>query len=135
VWLAEDARARMTQPPAPVSSMDGYAVRAADVAKVPTTLRIVGSSPAGHPFDGSVAPGEAVRIFTGGVVPDGADGIVIQEDTTADADLVTVNEATRPERHIRVAGLDSKRTRSCCAPAGACRHAMCPCWRQPISTA
>ena len=107
--LAEDARARMTQPPAPVSSMDGYAVRAADVAKVPITLRVIGSSPAGHPFDGRVAAGEAVRIFTGGVVPDGADGIVIQEGTTAYADRVTINEATRPERHIRVAGLDFKK--------------------------
>lgn len=107
--LAEDARARLTQPPAPMSSMDGYAVRAADVAKVPTTLRVVGSSPAGHPFEGSVHSGEAVRIFTGGVVPEGADGIVIQEDTTADADRVTINDATRPERHIRVAGLDFKK--------------------------
>lgn len=107
--LAEDTRARMTQPPAPVSSMDGYAVRAADVAKVPTTLRVVGSSPAGHPFHGTVHTGEAVRIFTGGVVPDGADGVVIQEDTTADADRVTINEATRPERHIRAAGLDFKK--------------------------
>ena len=106
--LAEDARARLTQPPAPMSSMDGYAVHAADVAKVPATLRVIGSSPAGHPFDGKVGSGEAVRIFTGGVVPDGADGIVLQEDTTADEDCVTVNEATRPERHIRVAGLDFK---------------------------
>ena len=104
--LAEDARARLTQPPAPMSSMDGYAVRAADVAKVPVTLRVIGSSPAGHPFDGRVNSGEAVRIFTGGVVPEGADGIVLQEDTAAEADRVTVNEATRPERHIRMAGLD-----------------------------
>ncbi len=106
--LAEDARARMTQPPEPVSSMDGYAVRAADVGKPPATLRVVGSSPAGHPFGGAVNSGEAVRIFTGGVVPDGADAIVIQEDTTADGDRVTVNAAVRPERHIRVAGLDFK---------------------------
>ncbi len=107
--LAENACARLTQPPAPMSSMDGYAVRAADVAKVPVTLRVIGSSPAGHPFDGKVNSGEAVRIFTGGVVPDGADAIVLQEDAVADADHVTVNEATRPERHIRVAGLDFKR--------------------------
>ena len=107
--LAEDARARMTQPPAPMSSMDGYAVRAADVAMLPATLRVVGSSPAGHPFDGIVNSGEAVRIFTGGVVPDGADAIVLQEDAVTDADRVTVNEATRPERHIRVAGLDFKK--------------------------
>jgi molybdopterin molybdotransferase len=107
--LAEDARARLTQPPAPMSSMDGYAVRAADVETVPVTLRVIGTSPAGHPFEGTVGAREAVRIFTGGVVPDGADGIVIQEDTTADADRVTINEATRPQRHIRVAGLDFKK--------------------------
>lgn len=104
--LAEDARARMTQPPAPVSSMDGYAVRAADVANPPATLRVVGSSPAGHPFGSAIAQGEAVRIFTGGVVPDGADGIVIQEDATADGDKVMLNVAARPGKHIRAAGLD-----------------------------
>ena len=86
--LAEDARARMTQPPAPVSSMDGYAVRAADV---PATLRMIGASPAGHPFAGKVAPGETVRIFTGGVVPEGADAIVIQEDTSADGERIAMN--------------------------------------------
>src|SRR5690348_15658526 len=78
--LAADAIAKSDQPPAPVSSMDGYAVRAADVASVPSTLRIIGSSPAGRPYDGTVGAGDAVRIFTGGVVPDGADSIVIQED-------------------------------------------------------
>ena len=101
--LVEDARARMTQPPAPVSSMDGYAVRAADV---PATLRMIGTSPAGHPFAGQVGPGETVRIFTGGVVPDGADAIVIQEDTTADGERIAMNVAAKPGKHIRPAGMD-----------------------------
>jgi molybdopterin molybdotransferase len=101
--LAEDARARMTQPPAPVSSMDGYAVRAADV---PATLRMIGASPAGHPFAGKVAPGETVRIFTGGVVPEGADAIVIQEDTSADGERIAMNVAAKPGKHIRPAGMD-----------------------------
>jgi molybdopterin molybdotransferase len=101
--LAEDVRARMNQPPAPVSSMDGYAVRAADV---PGTLRVIGSSPAGHPFSGRVGAGETVRIFTGGVVPDGADGIVIQEDTSADGEMVAMNVAAKPGKHIREAGMD-----------------------------
>lgn len=106
--LAEDARARLGQPPAPVSSMDGYAVRAADAAHIPATLRVIGSSPAGHPFAGNVGSGEAVRIFTGGVVPEGADSIVIQEDTDSSGDTVIVKEAAKHGRHIRVAGLDFK---------------------------
>ncbi len=101
--LAEDARARMTQPPAPVSSMDGYAVRCGDV---PGTLRMVGSSPAGHPFEGKVSKGETVRVFTGGVVPEGADGIVIQEDTDADGDRIAMKVAAKRGKHIRDAGMD-----------------------------
>jgi len=101
--LAQDARARMTQPPAPVSAMDGYAVRAADT---PGTLRLVGSSPAGHPFGGKVEAGETVRIFTGGVVPQGADAIVIQEDAAAEGERVATAAAARPGKHIRAAGMD-----------------------------
>src|SRR6185312_1568784 len=71
--LAEDVAALRTQPPAALSAMDGYAVRAADVAKAPATLRVVGEIAAGHPFAGSVGAGEAARIFTGGVMPAGAD--------------------------------------------------------------
>ncbi len=97
--------ARLTQPPADVSAMDGYALRAADAA-VGTPLRLIGAAPAGHPFAGTVGPGEAVRIFTGSIVPPGADTILIQEDATATATHVTPTEAPRPARHIRRAGLD-----------------------------
>ena len=65
--LAADLAALRTQPPADVSAMDGYAVRAADVASVPATLKLIGEVAAGHPFDGAVGAGEAARIFTGGV--------------------------------------------------------------------
>jgi molybdopterin molybdotransferase len=106
--LAEDVRARVTQPPLAVSAMDGYAVRAADAQQVPATLKVVGSAPAGGSYDGKLRPGEAVRIFTGGPVPDGADAIVIQEDTTAEGDKVTVREAPKPGRYVRPAGLDFK---------------------------
>ncbi|HVU21218.1 MAG TPA: gephyrin-like molybdotransferase Glp [Rhizomicrobium sp.] len=106
--LADDALARMTQPPAPVSAMDGYAVHTADVAAPPATLPVVGSSPAGHPYEKPQARGEAVRIFTGGVVPHGADGIVIQEDAVAHGDFVTLNTTPNPGKHIRAAGLDFK---------------------------
>ena len=106
--LADDVRARLTQPPWPVSAMDGYAVRAADAAKVPVTLRIAGAVPAGSSYAGTVGAGEAVRIFTGAPVPEGADAIIIQEDTTAADGEVTIREAARAGRHIRVAGLDFK---------------------------
>jgi len=106
--LAQDAIARLSQPPFPVSSMDGYALRAVDAAEVGTGLNVIGSSPAGHPFQGTVGAGQAVRIFTGGVVPDGTDTIVIQEDTSVSGSRVTLNIAASPGRHIRAAGLDFK---------------------------
>jgi molybdopterin molybdotransferase len=89
--LAEDMISRRTQPPFAVSAMDGYAVRAADVATVPARLRVVGAAPAGGAYAGTLGAGEAVRIFTGAPVPAGADCIVIQEDTTRDGDAVVVN--------------------------------------------
>ncbi len=104
--LALDVAARVTQPPAAVSAMDGYAVRAADVAKVPVRLKIVGYAPAGAADPGRVGAGEAVRIFTGGPLPEGADAIVIQEDTTAEGDHVVVNEAAPAGHYVRPAGLD-----------------------------
>ena len=87
--LAADVEALRTQPPADVSAMDGYAVRAADVATVPARLKLIGEVAAGHPFDGTVGPGEAARIFTGGVLPPGADTIVIQENTAREGDTVS----------------------------------------------
>src|SRR6266550_5763964 len=78
--LAEDLAARRTQPPFAVSAMDGYAVRAEDVAGVPVELRIVAEVPAGAGFGGHVGSGEAARIFTGAPLPAGTDTIVIQED-------------------------------------------------------
>jgi len=104
--LADDARAALDQPPAPVSAMDGYAVRAADVASAGTALRVVGAAPAGHPYARSLNPGEAVRIFTGGVVPDSADAIVIQEKATQNGNAVVFSEPAIAGRHIRKAGLD-----------------------------
>lgn len=104
--LADDVVARLTQPPSAVSAMDGYAVRGADVAAAPVTLRQIATIPAGKVFDGRVGPGECARIFTGAALPDGADTIVIQEDTSADGDRVTVREAASVGRYVRPAGLD-----------------------------
>lgn len=106
--LANDLPALRTQPPANVSAMDGYALRAADAATVPATLKVIGEVAAGHPYAGAVGPGETVRIFTGGVIPDDCDAIVIQEDTQRDGDTVTIREAARPGRHVRRAGIDFK---------------------------
>ncbi|MFM2044344.1 MAG: molybdopterin molybdenumtransferase MoeA [Pseudomonadota bacterium] len=104
--LAADVTARLTSPPADTSAMDGWAVRAADIVSVPVSLRRIGTAPAGAPFPGNVGPGEAVRIFTGGQVPNGADAIVLQEDCTDQGDTVLVRESVAPGRHIRRAGLD-----------------------------
>ena len=97
--------ARLTQPPADVSAMDGYALRAAD-GTLGATLTQIGAAPAGHPFAGTVGAGQIVRLFTGSVVPDGADAILLQEDATKDGDRITVNEAVAAGRHIRRAGQD-----------------------------
>ncbi|MCH2395998.1 gephyrin-like molybdotransferase Glp [Oceanibaculum sp.] len=104
--LAEDVAARVTQPPKPVSAMDGYAVKAADVANVPATLTVIGEAPAGRGYQGMVESGQAVRIFTGAPLPDGADSIAIQEDTEASGTSVTVKEAPAPGNYVRPAGLD-----------------------------
>jgi molybdopterin molybdotransferase len=104
--LAEDVAARRTQPPWPVSAMDGYAVRAADVARLPATLRVVGAVPAGQAYAGALARGEAVRIFTGAPMPEGADAVVIQEDSERQGDRVELREAAQAGDHVRPAGLD-----------------------------
>ena len=106
--LAVPPTARLTQPPADLSAMDGYAVRAADVPTAPGTLTLVGQAPAGGSYDQVLQAGEAVRIFTGGPLPAGADSIVIQEDTKADGAKISILEAPRPGRHVRKAGLDFK---------------------------
>ena len=107
--LSEPVVARCTQPPDDLSAMDGYAVRAADVAAAPLELRLIGEAPAGAPFAGIVKAGQALRIFTGGAVPDGADTIVIQEHTIAGAEgWVRIEQAAAEGRHIRRKGFDFK---------------------------
>jgi len=104
--LAEDVAARRTQPPFAVSAMDGYAVRAEDLAAVPVELRIVAEVPAGAGFGGHVGAREAARIFTGAPLPAGTDTIVIQEDTQRDGDRVKVREGAPRGRYVRREGLD-----------------------------
>ena len=104
--LAEDVLARATQPPADVSAMDGYAVRAEDLAEVPVRLSVRGEIPAGGRFEGTLGAGEAARIFTGAPLPAGADTIVIQEDTEPEGEAVLVKEGASKGAYVRPAGLD-----------------------------
>jgi molybdopterin molybdotransferase len=106
--LARDVAARRTQPPQAMSAMDGYAVRAADATHPGARLKVIGEVAAGRPFEKKIGAGEAIRIFTGGVIPDGADAVVIQEDTVADGSHIDITEAAVAGRHIRPAGVDFK---------------------------
>src|SRR6476660_8078590 len=107
--LTENVVALRTQPPAAVSAMDGYAVRAADVATTPVTLTVTGEVAAGRPFAGQIGPGQAARIFTGGVIPTGSDTVVIQELTTRTGDSGTIQKPTAKNRNVRAQGIDFAR--------------------------
>lgn len=102
---AADITSRLTQPPADVSAMDGYALHAADSAPG-TRLVVGGAAPAGHPWMGRLARGEALRLFTGSIMPAGADAVLLQEDADESDGMVTPREAVAPGRHVRRAGQD-----------------------------
>jgi len=103
--LATEIHARLTQPPADVSAMDGYAVRAAD-AQEGAKLRVVGAAPAGRPLDTVLKWGEAVRLFTGSVIPAGADAVLLQEDARVEGEIIVAGQACIPGQHIRRQGQD-----------------------------
>ncbi|ODR95378.1 hypothetical protein AUC69_02375 [Methyloceanibacter superfactus] len=137
--LAEDVAATLTQPPFDASAMDGYAVRAADVAVLPATLDLIGEAAAGARFSGTLGQGQAVRIFTGAPVPDGADTIAIQENAEERDGRVVVKEAASG-RHIRPRGQDFEDgqvllTRARSSGLGRCwasaNHAELPVTRKP----
>ncbi len=102
---AQPVIARLTQPPADVSAMDGYAVRAADAA-AGAHLRLVGAAPAGHPWPGVLGPGEALRLFTGSILPQGADAVLVQEDAEEVEGLVHIRTAVAAGRYVRPRGQD-----------------------------
>jgi molybdopterin molybdotransferase len=104
--LARDLKARRTQPPQAMSAMDGYALRAADAAQVNARLKVIGEVAAGRPFERSICRSEAARIFTGGVIPDGADAVVIQENTVIESDCIRIAEPAVAGQNIRPAGVD-----------------------------
>jgi molybdopterin molybdotransferase len=107
-FLAEPLQARRTQPAADLSAMDGYAVAPGDMAG---PWRVVGESAAGHPYEGAVRPGEAIRIATGAVLPQGADAVILQEDLAREGDRLTLTgePPLPPGKHIRRRGMDFAR--------------------------
>ena len=117
--LASDLAALRTQPPDDVSAMDGYAVRAADVANAPATLKVIGEVAAGHPFDGEVKAGQAARIFTGGVMLAGSDTVVIQETLRARATSSPCRSRPRRAAMCGSRASISRKVRCCCAKASA----------------
>ena len=140
--LTRDLKALRTQPPANVSAMDGYAVRTADVTLASVRLKVIGEVAAGRPFTQAVGPDQAARIFTGGVVPAGADTVVIQEFTKRNGDWVDIQGPTARGRHIRMQGLDFKEgdallsagrtlTARDVALAAAMNHPRVPVYRRP----
>ena len=134
--------ARLSNPPGDISAMDGYAVRAADTTPG-TRLHVIGASPAGHPFEGRMAAGECVRLFTGSLMPDGSDGVLIQEDAVREGDYLTVNGAIAAGKHIRRAGQDFAHSDIVLTAgrrlgardigvAAAANHAWITCHRRPV---
>jgi molybdopterin molybdotransferase len=104
--LAAAVTSKLDNPPFNASAMDGYAVRAADVATAPSSLNVIGEAGAGKPFSGTVGTKDTVRIFTGGRIPDGADTVVIQENVTASGTSITVQETAARGANIRSQGQD-----------------------------
>jgi molybdopterin molybdotransferase len=106
-YLAEPLVARRTQPPADLSAMDGYAMRGDDLAG---PWAVIGESAAGHPFAGEVAPGQAVRISTGAVMPSDAGAVLLQENATREGERLSLNGEGDPSpAHIRRAGFDFRK--------------------------
>lgn len=108
--LARPVRARRDQPPFDSSAMDGYAVLAADLVSTPVSLKVIGTSAAGHASKKVVRSGEAARIFTGAPMPKGADSVVIQENTAAQSEpYVSMRGTVTAGQNVRLRGLDFRK--------------------------
>ncbi|PJI91599.1 molybdopterin molybdotransferase [Yoonia maricola] len=103
--LASDVTAMRNQPPFAASAMDGYAV-SRTLIKPGQTYEVIGEAAAGHRWDGTVGPAQAVRIFTGAPLPDGADHVIIQENITRDGNAITLDASANDKPHVRPAGAD-----------------------------
>lgn len=138
--LAETLTARRDQPPFAASAMDGYAIKRVE-ADLHAQFKVVGEAAAGHRFSGRVCAGQAVRIFTGAPVPDGADFVIIQEDVTRQGDLIAIANTPGDSTNIRPAGADFTEGAPLPAPRrltprdvallAAMNHAMVPVTRRP----
>ena len=139
--LAHPVEAARDQPPFAASAMDGYAVQTAGLAPG-ERYRVIGEAAAGHRFSGMVGEGEAVRIFTGAPLPQGAQHVVIQEDVKRDADGMIVVTEVDPKTHIRPSGSDFKRGEVIAAPRrlspadvallASMNHPLVPVRRKPV---
>lgn len=138
--LARPLEARRDQPPFAASVMDGYAVVAEEV-RPGARFTVIGEAAAGHPFGGAVGPGQAVRIFTGAPVPEGATRVVIQEDARREGDGITLRDRLDPETYVRPAGADFRAgqmvTPHRLGPAdiallAAMNHGLIPVIRRPV---
>ncbi len=105
--LALDVSATRNQPPFAASAMDGYAVSAASIAPGQSFI-VIGEAAAGHRWDGTVGPAQAVRIFTGAPLPDGTDHVIIQENVSREGDVITLDDSANDKSHVRPAGADFK---------------------------
>jgi len=103
--LSQDVAAARDQPPFAASAMDGYAVSAASITPGKTFL-VIGEAAAGHRWDGTVGPDEALRIFTGAPLPDGTDHVIIQENVSRDGDVITLDDSANDNAYVRPAGAD-----------------------------
>jgi molybdopterin molybdotransferase len=140
--LARDLASYRSQPPFANSAMDGYALRAADADNPSASLSVIGESAAGRPFSGSLGPGEAVRIFTGAPMPDGADTVVMQEDVTRSGDRIEISTNPALSDNVREPGFDFREgeallregrrlTARDVALMAAANHAAAPVRRRP----
>jgi len=140
--LATPLASTRTQPPFPASAMDGYAIRHRDVDGKSASLVVIGEAPAGHGYTGAVLEGQAVRIFTGAPVPEGADTILIQENAARDGDRISVLETPALGSFVRPAGLDFSKGDVLLEPplqlayrhlalAAAMNHAVLPVRKRP----
>jgi molybdopterin molybdotransferase len=104
--LAEDVRARFDSPPFDNSAVDGYAVRSADASEAGRKFRVVDEAPAGRPAKRGVGEGEAIKIFTGGVIPEGADAVVMVENTSGWGEQFELKRGASPGQNVRGSGED-----------------------------
>ncbi|WP_321340149.1 gephyrin-like molybdotransferase Glp [uncultured Cohaesibacter sp.] len=141
--LAADLVANRDQPPFRASAMDGYAIRGDNVKELPTKLQVIGEVPAGHHFSDVLHDWEAVRIFTGAPVPEGADTVVMQEKTERDGAFVSIQQEIKKGSNIREAGQDfgkgdtllkkgTELTYRHLALAAAMNHAVLPVYKRPV---